>query len=291
MAFARASVLGLAAAVLLASSCGGGSTPAAPGVPATAAPDPVSDGGGESATANSCPIGQGDPAAGCTSRSPQLTALVEAAIDRLVRERPELFNTQEEAGEGTGQYRVLDREGYLEGVVANLRAAGLCAERALDRERVVAKSTNAFSEEWDVLTASGFIRRGSYSYRQTCEPAAFPLAAADLVAFVRTAFFSFECPAGVVAPHPNQGQLPVACDGYVTASPKQKNGDDVPASIHGPGVAWELRSGEDVVRVEPDWRFTNPYNKFLRPTGVVGGFVLCAPVLEKTGCLNGRTIP
>jgi hypothetical protein len=50
---------------------------------------------------------------------------VEAAIDRLVRERPELFNLQEEAGENTGQYRVLAADEYLDGVIANLRAAGL----------------------------------------------------------------------------------------------------------------------------------------------------------------------
>jgi hypothetical protein len=289
MAFPRASCLAVAA--LVSFSCGGGGAPVTPAAPVVVAPDPAPSGGGEGASANSCPLGKGDPAAECAARSPQLLAAMDTAIDLLVRSRPELFNTQEEAGANTGQYRVLDREAYVDGVIANLRAAGLCAERTLDRERVVAKSTNAFSEEWDVLTASRFIRRGSYSYRHTCEPASFPLAAADLVAFIRTAFFSFECPAGVVAPHPNQGQLPVACDGYVTASPKQKNGDDVPASIHGPGVEWELRSGEDVVRVEPDWRFANPYNKFLRPTGVVGGFVLCATVLEKTGCLNGRTIP
>jgi hypothetical protein len=176
-------------------------------------------------------------------------------------------------------------------VVANLRAAGLCAERTLDRQRVRAKSTNAFSEDWDVLSSRSFIRRSSYAYSQTCEPAAFPVAPADLVAFVRTAFFAFECPAGVVAPRPNEGLLPLGCDGYVTASPKQKNGDDVPAWIHGPGVEWELRSGSDVVEVEPDWRFANPFNKFLRPTGQVGSFTLCATALGKTGCLNGRTIP
>jgi hypothetical protein len=216
---------------------------------------------------------------------------VEAAIDRLVRERPELFNLQEEAGAGTGQYRVLSGDEYLDGVIANLRAAGLCAERTLDRERVVAKSTNAFSEEWDVLSSSGFIRRGSYSYRHTCTPAVFPVDPQDLIAYVRTAFFSFECNQGVVAPHPREGRMPLGCDGFVTATPKQRNDDDVPAWIHGTEIAWELREGEDIVRVEADPRFGNPFNKILRPTGTVGGFVLCATVLDKVGCLNGRTIP
>jgi hypothetical protein len=216
---------------------------------------------------------------------------MEAAIDLLVRERPEIFNRQEEAGENTGQYRVLAASEYLDGLVANLRAAGLCAERTLDRERIVAKSTNSFSEEWDVLSSSGFIRRGRYSYVHTCTPAAFPFERQDVIAYVRTAFFSFECNPGVVAPHPREGRMPVGCDGFVTASPKQRNDDNVPAYVHGPDIEWELRDGDDVVRMEADPRFSNPFNKILRPTGVVGGFVLCATVLGKEGCLNGQTIP
>jgi len=293
MASARVSFLAAvaAAAALAASSCGGSSSPVA-AVSATPAPDPTPSpvGGGENATANSCPIGKGDPAASCAKSSPQLLAAMEAAIDRLVRERPELFNTQEEAGENTGQYRVLAADEYLDGLIANLRAAGLCAERTPDRERIVAKSTNAFSEEWDVLSSGGFIRRGSYAYRQTCAPAIFPVEPQDLIAYVRTAFFSFECNAGVVAPSPLDGKLRLGCDGFVTATPKQRDGTNVPASIHGTEIAWELRDGHDVVRVEPDPRFGNPFNKILRPTGSVGGFVLCATVLGKEGCLNGRTI-
>lgn len=79
------------------------------------------------------------------------------------RDRRPGFNPQEEAGANTGQYRVLDRATYVDGVIANLRAAGLCAERAIDRERVLVKSGNAFSEERDILGSSGFIRRGSYA--------------------------------------------------------------------------------------------------------------------------------
>jgi len=294
MASARGSFLVALAAVaaLVASSCGGGSSPVAPVSPTPApqpTPTPVGDGGG--ASANSCPIGKGSLSAPCERRSPQLLAEMEATIDRLVRERPELFNLQEEAAENTRQYRVLTANDYLDGLVANLRAAGLCAERTLDRERIVVKSTNAFSEEWDVLTSTGFIRRGRYSHVHTCTPASFPVEPQDVIAYVRTAFFSFECVPGVVAPHPREGRMPVGCDGFVTATPKQGNHDDVPAYIHGPDIEWELRDGEDVVRVEPDPRFSNPFNKILRPTGVVGGFVLCATVLGKEGCLNGRTIP
>jgi hypothetical protein len=85
--------------------------------------------------------------------------------------------------------------------------------------------------------------------------------------------------------------LPLGCDGFVTATPKQGNGTDVPSWIHGSAIEWDLREGGDVVRVEPDPRFSNPFNKILRTTGRVDGFVLCATVLGNTGCLNGRTIP
>jgi hypothetical protein len=294
MKSARASFLGVTAlaAATLAASCGGGSSPAAPAAPAPVTPAPTSSPeGGGGVAANGCPIGKGDPAAGCSRSAPQLMAAMEAAIDRLVRERPELFNKEEEAGENTGQYRVLDRDAYLDGLVDNLRAAGLCAERTLDRERIVAKNTNDFSEEWDVLTSSGFIRRGSRSYKHTCRPAAFPLEPEDVIAYVRTAFFSFECDPGIVAPRPIEGKLRLGCDGFVTATPKQRNGRDVPSWIHGPDIVWELREGHDVVRVEPDPRFSNPFNKILRTTGRLDGFVLCATVLGKQGCLNGRTIP
>jgi hypothetical protein len=293
MASARASYLAFAAlaAALASASCGGGSPSVATIPPAIAPAAPAPPGGGEGASANSCPLGKGDPAAECAKRSPQLLAAMEEAIDRIVRERPELFNTQEEAGTNTGQYRVLDRDAYVDGVIANLRAAGFCAERTLDRERVLVKSTSAFSEEWDLLSSSGFVRRGSYSHRQTCEPAVFPVEAPDLVAYVRTAFFSFECDPGVAAPLPPEGKLRLGCDGFVTATPKQRNGTDVPSWIHGTGIEWELREGADVVQVVADPRFSNPFNKVLRTSGKVDGFVLCATVLGKTGCLNGRTIP
>lgn len=264
------------------------SPPSAPSVPAA---DPSPSPGGENASANACPLGKGDPGATCSARSPELTDAVEAAIDRLVRDRPELFDLQEEAAPNTGQYRVRDAEAYLDGLVAALRAQGLCAERSLDRQRIVLKSTNAFSEEWDVLTSRSFVRRGTYAYRQTCEPAVFPVAPEDLVAWVRTAFFSFECSAGVAPPPPPEGKMPLGCDGFVTASPKQANGDDVPSWIHGPEIEWELREGAEVVQVDPDPRFSNPFNKILRPRGVEGSFVLCATVLGKEGCLRGRTIP
>ena len=212
----RAWIAGMAAAAALAAaSCGGGgATPVVPGSPTVAAPDPAPASGGESASANSCPIGKGSPDAACAKGSPQLLTAVESAIDRLVRERPELFNLQEESVAGTGQYRVLDKEAYLDGVVANLRAAGLCAERTLDLELVQVKSTNATSEEFDVWTSSGFVRRGGAAYRQTCTPAAFPVEPRDIIAYVRVVLWGFDCNPGVAPPHPQRPR----CRSAATAS-------------------------------------------------------------------------
>jgi len=290
MAFARASFL--LAAVAAGSSCGGGGgTPVASTPPVVVTPQPTPSPGDGGPTASSCPLGKGDLSAPCQRGAPKLLAEVEAAIDRLVKEQPGLFNTEEEAGEGTGQYRVLDADRYVDGLIANLRTAGLCAERTLDLQRLGVKSGNSFSEEWDVLSASGFVRRTPSAYRTTCEPAAFPVDPADYIAYVRTAFFSFECDSGVVPPPPPDGRLPIHCDGYVTATPKLSSGRDVPPRIHGPDIRWELREGDNVVRVDDDWRYSNPFNKVLRTTGRPGGFILCATVLGKVGCLNGVVIP
>jgi hypothetical protein len=293
MTSARGSFLVALAAVaaVAAWSCGGTSSPVSPVVTPTPTPQPtptpIGNGGG--ASANSCPLGKGSLSAPCQARQPRLLADVEAAIDLLVREHPEIFNRDEEAG--AGQYRVRATDAYLDGLVGNQRAAGLCAERTLDRERIVAKSTNDFSEEWDVLTSRGFIRRGRYAYVHTCTPASFPVDPADVIAYVRTVFFGFECLPEVVVPNYRERRIPVGCDGYVTATPRTHDDERVPSWVHGPEIEWELRQGSEVVRVDPDTRFGNAFNKIVRPTGVVGSFVLCATVLGKEGCLNGQTIP
>ncbi len=291
----RFEIAGLvAAAALLSASCGGGgSTPAGPVTPTVAAPDPTPTpvSGGDSAQASSCPIGKGTTDTACQKASPQLLAAVESAIDRLVRERPALFNLEEELVADTGQYRVLDKQAYLEGVIANLRSAGLCAGRTLDLDRVQVKSSNTASEEFDIWTSSGFVRRGSPAYRQTCTPSAFPLDASQVISFVRVSLWGFDCNPGVIPPDPHYSKVPLGCDGFATATPKQKNGQDVPAWIHGTDVHWELREGHDVVSVEPDTSYNNPFNKVLVTRGRIGPLYLCATVHGVMGCFYGHTIP
>jgi hypothetical protein len=78
----------------------------------------------------------------------------------------------------TNLYRVVDAEGYLDGVAQTLRVIGVCAQRDPQdpvHERILAKSSNESSEAYDVLTSDGYIRRGSGSFVDLCRPASFPI--------------------------------------------------------------------------------------------------------------------
>jgi len=63
------------------------------------------------------------------------------------------------------------RPSFTDRLVANLKAAGVCA--AFDGEEVGVKNTNDFNDQFDVLTADMYLRRGDGAYRSTCRPAAF----------------------------------------------------------------------------------------------------------------------
>lgn len=90
---------------------------------------------------------------------------------------------------------------------------------------------------------------------------------------------------------PRNGEkiLPRGCRGYVTATPKKANGDDVPPENHGPNIEWFVLYGDDIIDVRPP-TFASNFNKDivgLRP----GAFALCATVREVTGCLIGTVTP
>lgn len=168
----------LGASLLMSQSCGSGdSSPSTPPPVVVPTPPPTTPPGG--GVAQSCKIGPGDVNADCAKeRSGKLTLAIETAIDLVVREKPQLFDLTDEAIPGTGTYRVLDPEAYLDSMVANLVRQGLCAERDSDDpyyQRLLLKNEQGFSEAWDVLLSSGYIRRGGGAYVETCTPASFPL--------------------------------------------------------------------------------------------------------------------
>jgi hypothetical protein len=90
-------------------------------------------------------------------------------------------------------------------------------------------------------------------------------------------------------PHNGEKILPVGCRGYVTASPKKANGDDVPPEVHGPDIAWFILEGEDKIDVQAP-TFASNFNKDVVAVRT-GTFGLCATVREVTGCLMGTVVP
>jgi hypothetical protein len=105
----------------------------------------------------------------CTSDPGHLLGAVEAAIKAVTQRRPALFDFNDKSCADC--YRVLDVSGYYSAVQAELAARGICT--LSDTEEIGAKDSNKSSEQFDILLASGHIRRGSGVYRGICYPAIF----------------------------------------------------------------------------------------------------------------------
>jgi hypothetical protein len=233
---------------------------------------------------SACPIGKGTLDSSCARGTGAFLKDVEAAIDLLTTQKPEIFDLKDQIAPGA--YRVRDADAYYLGVVTNLQAAGFCAN--YDLTEVQVKNSNEFSEQYDVLLSTGHVRRGAGSYRSTCAPAIFPLEASDYINSVRVAFFGISCKNGKEPPRNGVGELPIGCEGSVTATPKTKDNQDVDPRIHGPEIAWRVRDGAERIRVD-DFAGV-AFNKSL--TGMEEGeFSICATVKGVEGCLNGRVTP
>ncbi|HVR71494.1 MAG TPA: hypothetical protein VMT87_11690 [Vicinamibacteria bacterium] len=139
-------------------------TPAPPPQPApTATPDPPS--------AQGCRLPPGNgPGTNCPRQQSSYLRQVESAADQLIRDEPGMFDLKRTRGCGEC-YLVTDPDRY------SRRMAELMAERNLcghnDGEELAVKGTNAFNDQYDILTADMFMRRQEGSYRSTCYPAWF----------------------------------------------------------------------------------------------------------------------
>jgi hypothetical protein len=116
-----------------------------------------------------CNAGPGTFNENCTRQSPAFLAQVNAAIDRVVAKRPELFNLND--ARGNGGYFVKDGDEYHREVMNELRAAGFCAVK--DHNEIGVKLDNNFNDQFHILLSSSHVRRGDASYRTTCRPAWF----------------------------------------------------------------------------------------------------------------------
>jgi hypothetical protein len=172
----------VAVAAVLTLSCGGegpsNNTPVTTVPAVTPTPTPPVSGVGDSFNHASCPLGKGTVGAECSRKHESLLSDVETAMDVLIQQKPQIFDLTNEYEGGTRAYKVLDKEAYMDGLVANLRAAGLCSERDADdaeQETIRVKDSSELSEDFDVLLSTGHMRRGTGAYRQTCTPSNFPL--------------------------------------------------------------------------------------------------------------------
>jgi hypothetical protein len=123
-----------------------------------------------------CSIGKGDSNAVCKKGSAQYYNDVEAAIDYLIDHEPEIFDLTQESAPGTREYKLLDKDAYLAGVLQRLRLAGYCADVDYQYLQLIElKKGNELSEQYDIIW-NGFIQRArGGSYKKTCTPSDFPV--------------------------------------------------------------------------------------------------------------------
>jgi hypothetical protein len=121
-------------------------------------------------TGGSCSVPPNNPAnPACSMQSSEFITQVDKAITKVTQQHPGWFDLKDKICENC--YYVHNPAKYASAVIANLNAAGLCAQ--YDGEELAVKKSNSFSEQFDILLASGHIRRGSGSYRLTCRPSWF----------------------------------------------------------------------------------------------------------------------
>jgi hypothetical protein len=138
-----------------------GPTPA-PGTPAPAPAPP---------TGQACRLPPGNGSGhNCPRQSPSFLGELEASLDQLARQEPSLFDLTRTRGCGNC-YLVRNIDRYVARVAEVMTARGICAR--FDGEELAAKNSNAFNDQYDIITADGYIRRQGGSYRATCYPAAF----------------------------------------------------------------------------------------------------------------------
>jgi hypothetical protein len=127
-------------------------------------PDPIPP-----PTSSGCGLGSQSPPHSCAYGVPRFAGDVEWAIDQVINTKPQFFDLTDQRG-----YRsplVLNVEGYTNNLVKFLGQRGYCA--TYDGEELALKNSQSFNEQYDIHTASGYVRRGAGAYRATCNPAWF----------------------------------------------------------------------------------------------------------------------
>jgi hypothetical protein len=232
-----------------------------------------------------CTRGRGSTDASCGRDQSLFFPDLNAAIEQVIREHPEYFNLKETRGEGS--YKILQRGAYTSAVIANLEERGYCAALDMYRWSFLVKRDDSRSEQFEIEGPSDFVRRGLQSFEAGCRPASFPLEATEVVVKMWVGLYDYKCYPDYTPPELGS-TLPMACDGLITATPKDKNLKTVPMAAHGPDISWFVRNGENRTIQLLDGE--QPFNKRLTPLSP-GDFSVCATVLQVTGCFNGQVVP
>jgi hypothetical protein len=242
-----------------------GSTATPP--PASKTPPPV----------GSVPCGIGDgvsrPFTNCLRRpSIQHLGAVDAALQRVITEHPEVFDLTNEARPGTGEFKVKDRDAYTAWVLEALREAGFCADRDYTSlELIQVKNHHNHSEDFDIYSDTGYMLRGRPSYVQGCQPASFPVdRTADApppgsgcgepyppeiarwkvkILLKNTEYYTLDATAEV-GPHPDYCANVGFFDGRIFCSMRPEGGDyyDQPQC-----EAWRAGIAKDTGKAGPTW--------------------------------------
>ena len=168
--------LGLAFASVVLATCGGGSSPSqqtpvpTPVPTPTPAPTPPPK---ALSVIPACALPASRPASpDCQKPAARIGGAVDAAIDRAMAVRPELFDFKDV----NGGPRILDYSEYMTAVVAALGEAGLCGKVDAEGE-IGVKTSNSFNEQWIIASRAGWNPpSGNWVIRKyvgSCSPATF----------------------------------------------------------------------------------------------------------------------
>jgi hypothetical protein len=159
--------LSLALSVSALAACGG-SSPAQPAPVPTATPAPQPTPTPQPLSViPSCrvPASNAGETAACDKRTSRLGDAVNAALERVLSERPDLFDFNDV----NGGPKILKYDAYMTAVVAAIGETGLCGR--IDPEGEIGiKQDNTHSEQWILWSSSSYVRR---KYVLACSPATF----------------------------------------------------------------------------------------------------------------------
>jgi hypothetical protein len=122
-----------------------------------------------------CSLPASNPGLGasCTKPNAKLSAAVNAAIDRVIAERPDLFDFNDV----DGGPRILNYDAYMTAVVSAVnQQPGLCGR--IDPEGEIGiKNSNSFNEQWLIASKAGWNPpAGNWVWRKyvgACAPSMF----------------------------------------------------------------------------------------------------------------------